>query len=92
MPRHAAASGPAVRGTWLLRVALGTAATGAAAGLLGGIAGLLVALGALVATLSGELLWHVRTRSCDVRSELLIWMASVRAEHADETIDARSHA
>ncbi len=70
---------------------LGTAATAGAAALFGGVAGLLVAVAGLATTLSGELLGLVQARSRALRDELLARLASVRSQHADETVDARSH-
>ncbi|MCA1682513.1 MAG: hypothetical protein LC685_00685, partial [Actinobacteria bacterium] len=73
------------------RVALGTAVTAATGSLVGGAAGLIVAFVAFAATLSGELLDLVQTRSRRLRDDLLARLADVGAERADETIDARSH-
>src|SRR3954447_17925097 len=91
MPREPAPVARALGVRWLLSVVLTTAAAAGVARLLGGGAGLLVGLIAVVATASGELLPLVQSRSHGVRDELLAWLAQVRAEHADETIDARSH-
>ncbi len=76
---------------WLPSVALGTAATAAAAGLFGAVAGLLVGLTALATTLSAELLELVQTRSRGLRDEMLERLATVQTERTDETLDARSH-
>lgn len=91
MTRLRLAPAPSAAGRWLRSVVLGTAATAGTATALGGVPGLLVAVAALAATLSGELLGLVQARSRGLHDELLERLAAVRLEHADETVDARSH-
>ncbi len=78
-------------GRWVRGVVLGTLATAATTTWLGGLAGLLVAVVVVAATLSGQLLFLVQQRSRWLRDEILNRLVDVRTEHADETVDTRSH-
>lgn len=91
MRGHDAATGSRGGEHWVVSVVAGTSATAAAAALLDGFAGLLVALVALAATVSAELLGIVRSRAERLRDDLVRRLRDVGAERIDETIDARSH-